>query len=152
MEQNQRRKCMKTKTNKKSGFTLVELMIVAAIIAILAAIVIPLLASNRDRAVAADGQNLLGTAATAIKAAIAEGKTVTTIDAATVGALTVSELGKSKYFNLPTVTAISVGSGAVTYTLQATTKAGAGTFETGSALTLNDLGAWGGAVATAVNL
>lgn len=144
---------MKTR-NKKSGFTLVELMIVAAIIAILAAIIIPLLASNRDRAVAADGQNLLGTTATAIKAAIANGTTVAAgaVTATQVGDLTLSELGKSKYFDVPTITAISVGSSAVTYTLQATTKAGAGTFTTGSALTLDDAGDWGGAVATKVSL
>jgi type IV pilus assembly protein PilA len=144
---------MKT-TNKKSGFTLVELMIVAAIIAILAAIVIPLLASNRDRAVAADGQNLLGTTATAIKSAIAEGKTVSVgaLTGAVVGDLTLDELGKSKYFNVPTITAVSATSSAISYTLQATTKDGAGSFTAGSALTLTDLGAWGGAVATKLNL
>ena len=69
---------MKTK-NKKSGFTLVELMIVAAIIAILAAIIIPLLTANRDRAVAADGQNLLGTAATALKVYYAKTGTTPTM-------------------------------------------------------------------------
>lgn len=141
---------MKTK-NRKSGFTLVELMIVAAIIAILAAIIIPLLASNRDRAVAADGQNLLGTTATALKAYYAEtGDTTPTV--AELPALTQSELGKSKYFNTPTITAVSAGSSAFTYTLQATISAAVGSFAAGDALTLNDTGDWGGAVATKGNL
>jgi len=55
------------KMNKKSGFTLVELMIVAAIIAILAAIVIPLLASNKDRAIAAEAANICGAVMTEAK-------------------------------------------------------------------------------------
>lgn len=58
---------MRTK-NKKSGFTLVELMIVAAIIAILAAIIIPLLSKNKESAVAADGHNIVGTVLNAAKA------------------------------------------------------------------------------------
>ena len=58
---------MKTKKNKKSGFTLVELMIVAAIIAILAAIMIPLMAKNKEGAVAADGKNMVGACLTAAK-------------------------------------------------------------------------------------
>jgi len=141
---------MKTR-NKKSGFTLVELMIVAAIIAILAAIVIPLLASNRDRAVAADGQNLLGTTATALKAYYADtGDTTPTI--AELPALTQSEIGKSKYFNTPTITAVTPTSGSFTYTLSATIKAAAGSFAAGDALTLTDAGAWGGTVATKASL
>ena len=58
---------MKTNKNKKSGFTLVELMIVAAIIAILAAIMIPLMAKNKESAVAADGKNMIGACLTAAK-------------------------------------------------------------------------------------
>lgn len=55
------------KTNRKSGFTLVELMVVAAIIAILAAIIIPLLTKNKEAAVAADGQNIAGAVLNAAK-------------------------------------------------------------------------------------
>lgn len=58
---------MRTK-NRKSGFTLVELMIVAAIIAILAAIIIPLLSKNKEAAVAADGHNIVGAVVNAAKA------------------------------------------------------------------------------------
>jgi prepilin-type N-terminal cleavage/methylation domain-containing protein len=141
---------MKT-TNKKSGFTLVELMIVAAIIAILAAIIIPLLASNRDRAIAADGQNLLGTTATALKAYYAEKGDVTpTI--AELPALTLSELGKSKYFNTPTITAVSATAGAFTFTIQTTIKAAVGSFAASDPLTLDDSGIWAGTVATKANL
>ena len=144
---------MKTK-NKKSGFTLVELMIVAAIIAILAAIIIPLLTANRDRAVAADGQNLLGTAATALKVYYA--KTGTTPTMALVEAddpLLADQLSKSKYFNAPTLsTAVGTAGNTFTYTLQATIKSAVGSFKAADPLTLNDTGIWGGTVATTANL
>ncbi len=55
------------KKSKKSGFTLVELMVVAAIIAILAAIIVPLLSSNKDRAIAAEAANICGTVLTEAK-------------------------------------------------------------------------------------
>lgn len=55
------------KINKKSGFTLVELMVVAAIIAILAAIIIPLLSKNKESAVAAEGKTLAGAIMNAAK-------------------------------------------------------------------------------------
>ena len=46
---------MKTR-NKKSGFTLVELMVVAIIVAILAAVASPLMAGNKERAAATEAQ------------------------------------------------------------------------------------------------
>ncbi len=50
----------KMNKNKKSGFTLVELMIVAVIVAIMAAVAIPLMASNTDAAIFSEAKNTLG--------------------------------------------------------------------------------------------
>ncbi len=50
----------KLNKNKKSGFTLVELMIVAVIVAIMAAVAIPLMASNTDSAIFSEAKNTLG--------------------------------------------------------------------------------------------
>lgn len=132
------------KTNRKSGFTLVELMIVAAIIAILAAIIIPLLASNRERAKIAEAQNLLGTAATAMKAYYAEHSAFPPdFTADNVGQVTADELGRGIYFTAPgyvgsTPTALSA------WALSTTARAAAGTALSGKTVTLDQAGTWGG--------
>lgn len=133
---------MKTKKNKKSGFTLVELMIVAAIIAILAAIVIPLLANNRERAIAAEGQNLLGVAATACKVYYAENGSFPTAITA-LPTLTQSELGNARYFGAVTITTGGIGA----YVLSVTADTDAGDLS-GETMTLNYAGTWGGSFVT----
>ncbi|MFH1622014.1 MAG: type II secretion system protein [Candidatus Omnitrophota bacterium] len=55
----------------KQGFTMIELMIVAIIVAILAVVLIPLMSANRNRAYATEAEATLGTIRTAMRVASA---------------------------------------------------------------------------------
>lgn len=126
-------------TLKKTGFTLVELMIVAAIIAILAAIVIPLLSSNKDSAIAAEAANICGAVATECKTYYARTDTWPTKTQLEQGVID-EEINKSRYFNWNGV-AIS-GSSADTWTVTVSGNGTAGSsssskgFSTGASETL----------------
>lgn len=60
------------KLSSKAGFTLVELMVVAIIVALLAAVAIPLMSANKKRAAATEGEAGLGTIRSALRATYAE--------------------------------------------------------------------------------
>lgn len=62
------------KENRKSGFTLVELMVVAIIVAVLAAVAIPLMTANVNRAIATEADSGLGTVRANLRAMYAETK------------------------------------------------------------------------------
>jgi type IV pilus assembly protein PilA len=57
----------------KAGFTLIELMVVAIIVAILAAVAIPLMTANKNRAYATEGQAGCSSIRTALRVMEADG-------------------------------------------------------------------------------
>jgi prepilin-type N-terminal cleavage/methylation domain-containing protein len=95
---------------KKTGFTLIELMIVIVIVSILAALVIPLLLSRVEKAKYSEGKSIAGQIATAVRAYAAE---VGVIDAAITVSLT-DDLGfkehelDAKYFTQINMTVTGV--------------------------------------------
>ena len=109
-------------SRKKFGFTLVELMVVAVIVAILAAVAIPLMSANKKRAIATEAESTLGTIRSAMRALYAQkGAYNVDLNGTTISALsgvpgvTVADL-KGRYF-LDTDYSITVG--ASTYSAQA---------------------------------
>ncbi len=113
------------KVKSKSGFTLVELMVVAVIVAILAAVAIPLMSGNKRRAMATEAEAALGTVRTALRAMYAETKAYNrdpngnTISANTsvtnIPGVTASDL-EGRYFRASDYTIAAIGTD--TYTLR----------------------------------
>ena len=131
-------------TKNKSGFTLVELMVVAIIVAILAAVAIPLMMGNKNRAMATEAQAGLGSIRTAFQVYKAEkgtypagdsGKNMTAVTDLTIknGDLDGTYFKTSGY-TLTTVTPSNYTLTAVGYTNGAENLS----------ITLNDQGGWGG--------
>ena len=70
---------MVTKNKKQGGFTLIELLVVVIIVAVLAAVGIPLLSGNVARARASEAEAGLGTIRTSMRARLAEVGTFTAV-------------------------------------------------------------------------
>ncbi|MCX7819320.1 MAG: type II secretion system GspH family protein [Kiritimatiellae bacterium] len=132
------------RTKGKSGFTLVELMVVAVIVAILAAVAIPLMSGNKKRAMATEAEAALGSVRTALRAMYAEtkaynkdpnGNTISQNDPVTkIPGVTAEDL-EGKYFKSTDYTIAAIG--VDTYTIQAKGSTGE---VAGVTITLNEKG------------
>jgi prepilin peptidase dependent protein D len=120
---------MKLRTSKK-GFTLVELMVVAVIVAILAAVAIPLMSGNKKRAMATEAEAALGSVRSNLRALYAETKAYnvdgngTTISAGSVTNIpgVSAEDLEGKYFKASDYDISAIG--ASTYTIRASGSTG----------------------------
>ncbi|MEI8141039.1 MAG: prepilin-type N-terminal cleavage/methylation domain-containing protein [bacterium] len=134
---------MKLSRKNKAGFTLVELMVVAIIVAILAAVAIPLMTGNKKKAMATEAQAALGSIRTAMQVYKAENGNFPTANAGThpyaIANFTIKTNDLAgKYFADGDYT---VQSAAATYTATATGSTGD---VNGLTVTLTEAGAWGG--------
>lgn len=125
---------------QKQAFTLVELMVVAIIIAILAAVAIPLMSGNKERAAATEGQAGCGVVRTALRVYYAENDAYPSSDIADVTTLPGIEDGDldGVYFNDGSY-AVTVSGGG--YSITATGVAGPAA---GKTVILSSDGQWTG--------
>ena len=132
------------KRRNRAGFTLIELMVVAIIVAILAAVAIPLMSANKKRAMATEAEAGLGSLRTALRAVYAEtsaynkdynGNAITAITNLP-GVATVDLNGK--YFQSSDYSLSAVGQN--TYTLRVA--GNATTDVAGVVITLDQAGGW----------
>jgi type IV pilus assembly protein PilA len=111
---------MKTQKQKKAGFTLVELMVVAIIVAILAAVAIPMMSGNTENAIATEGQTGCSAVATQLRMYFVENGVITTTKFADLTGIDADDL-KGTYFDAYEITSITDKN---TYTITATGLAG----------------------------
>ncbi len=109
--------------NKTSGFSLIELMIVVAIIGILAGIGIPAYQNHMLKAHRADAQTILLDMAARQERFIAQRNTYTTVISAATGLNMGSTTSKEGYYNL-SVAACGTGTIATCYVLTAAATGG----------------------------
>jgi len=113
----------------KKGFTLVELMVVAVIVAILAAVLIPIMAGNRNRAFATEAVAALGTTRNSLRVYYAEHSAFPTLASGAVeGRVQGINTGDltGTFFSGPNYTIVSDGV-AGTYTITCTWNAAGNT-------------------------
>jgi prepilin-type N-terminal cleavage/methylation domain-containing protein len=129
---------------KREGFTLVELMVVAVIVAILAAVAIPLMSANKTRAMATEAEAGLGTIRTVLRGMYAEtgaynvdldGSTITSTDPIDLPGLSTGDLDGKYFVDGDYEMALA----ATTYTLTVT---GSGADVGSVQITLNQDGDW----------
>lgn len=135
----------------KKGFTLIELMIVVLIVAILAAVALPLMMNRADAAKWTEGRATMGTIAMNLKAWYAQNGANTTLTP-TIGGGGAGDIGVSAgdlsgtYFNSGDYTfsvapAINTATGVITGTISCTgTKGNSPTNPTTVTLTLSSNG------------
>ena len=111
---------------RKRGFTLVELMVVAVIVAILAAVAIPLMSANKSRAIMTEAEAGLGMLRSSLRTLYAEtsaynkdrnGNAISTGSITNIPGVNVNDL-TGRWFNAPAYTLSAVG--ASTFTVTAT--------------------------------
>jgi type IV pilus assembly protein PilA len=111
-------KQMQTK-KAEGGFTLIELMIVVAIIGILAAVAIPAYSDYTVKAKVSEAASISGPARLAVAQAFNEGSLSTDTTNATIGLPDAADI-KSKYVTSVTVAGTSATAGTVTVVMQET--------------------------------